>query len=79
MSEWKRATSCPLCGGQLIVSDFYTFSRDYRLTKAGVLSKRYTVSDADYTDCTTGCCADCGAVFEADKIDVHNDAVYIKT
>ena len=42
--EWHRVTKCPACGGQLIISEHYTFSRDYMITSKGILSKRFSLS-----------------------------------
>lgn len=30
MKEWKQVKVCPVCGGRLVVSDFYSLSRDYQ-------------------------------------------------
>lgn len=40
MGEWILANKCPHCGGQLTLSDFYSFSRDYPILKNGRPSKR---------------------------------------
>lgn len=79
MKEWKRAKVCPVCGGRLVVSDFYSLSRDYRITKKGVLSKRYSTSDPGPLDCTTASCLDCNASWDADHVVVDSDStVWLK-
>ena len=39
MKEEIRAR-CPLCGGEIIVSEYYQTSRDYKVLMNGKLSKR---------------------------------------
>ena len=36
---------CPLCGGEIIVSEYYQTSRDYKVLMNGKLSKRYIVTE----------------------------------
>ena len=70
---------CPVCNGRLVVSDFYTMSRDYRITKKGVLSKRCSTSDPGPLDCTTASCLDCNASWDADHVVVDADStVWLK-
>ena len=79
MKEWKQMKVCPICGGHLVVNDFYTLSRDYRITKKGVLSKKYSVSDPGPIDCTTANCLDCGASWDAGHVAVeHDNTVWLK-
>lgn len=73
MKEWKRVTCCPYCGGELEISDHYAFTKDYSITKNGVLSKRFKLSDPGPLDCTTGYCYGCGRAFDGDDIIVEND------
>ena len=73
MSEWKYVTCCPHCGGELIISDHYAFTRDYRITKRGVLSKRSKRSSDGSMDCTTGYCLSCNTGFDEDEIAVEAD------
>ena len=74
MKEWKQVKVCPVCGGRLVVSDFYSLSRDYRITKKGVLSKRCSTSDPGPLDCTTASCLDCNASWDADHVTVDADS-----
>ena len=73
MREWTRVTACPECGGRLKLSEFYTFSRDYDITKKGRMSKRYTKGEAGPIDCITAYCADCNAVWDASKVCIESD------
>lgn len=79
MKEWKRVTCCPYCGGDLEVSYYYTFSFDYRITKAGILSKRFKKSDPGEMNCMTGYCYGCGRAFDDNEITVeHDGTVWMK-
>lgn len=79
MKQWKRVTSCPFCGGELEISEHYVFSRDYKITKKGLISKKYTLSSEGPMDCVTGFCLDCETAFDSDMITVeHDGTVYIK-
>lgn len=79
MKEWKRVTCCPYCGGELIISDHYALTKDYRITKSGVLSKRFKLSDPGPMDCTTGYCCGCERAFDSDNITVENNGtVWVK-
>lgn len=40
--SWVCVKKCPACGGSLVVSFHYSFSRDYTITSKGVLSKRHS-------------------------------------
>lgn len=73
MSEWKQVTSCPLCGGRLMVSEFCTSSRNRRITKKGKLSKRWASTPPEGIDCTTASCLDCNAAWDADHVFVESD------
>lgn len=47
---------CPLCGGEIIVSEYYQTSRDYKVLMNGKLSKRYIVTDAGPINSMTASC-----------------------
>lgn len=79
MKEWKRITCCPYCGGELEISEHYSLSHDYRITKSGVLSKRFKISSPGPLHCTTGYCIDCERAFDEDEISAENDGtVWVK-
>lgn len=65
---WRRVTACPYCGGPLIISTYYTFSRDYTITRRGFMSKRYSNSSPGPIGCTTAFCTGCETAFDADSI-----------
>lgn len=58
--EGKRRTKCPLCGGEIIVSNLFQYSHDYRFTKSGRISKRYTTVDNGPIEVAIAGCR-CGA------------------
>lgn len=77
--EWHRVTKCPACGGQLIISEHYTFSRDYMITSKGILSKRFSKSDLGSLDCITAFCPKCETAFDADAVVIEADgSVWLK-
>ena len=63
---------CPLCGGQIEVSDLYQYSRNYIVTKSGRLSKKYTVRDCGSMEASIAGC-DCGAYWEVGDFDVTSE------
>ena len=76
---WRRVTACPYCGGRLVISEYYTFSRDYTITRKGVLSERYSNGDPGAIDCTTAFCTGCETAFDSDSICIEsNGEVWMK-
>lgn len=67
---------CPLCGGQIEVSDLYQYSRNYKVTKRGRLSKKYTVRDCGSMEASIAGC-DCGAYWAVDEFDVTSEGRFI--
>lgn len=79
MAEWIQAACCPYCGGELEISSYFTFSRDYRITKSGVLSKKYKKSKPGPLHCETGYCYGCERAFAEDEINISDDGtVFIR-
>ena len=79
LKQWKPVTRCPYCSGELVVSIFYSLSHDYRITKKGVISRRYSVSDLGSMDCITAFCRGCERSFDNSQVAVENDGkVYIR-
>lgn len=76
---WKRVVCCPHCKGELLISFHFSFTKDFKITRDGVMSKRFKRSTDGSLECSTGYCSDCGAVFDEDQICVEEDgAVYVK-
>lgn len=73
MKDWKEVRCCPVCGGRLLISEFCTLSRDYRIKRDGKISKKYTVTRADSIDCINASCDDCGEVWDASEVCLEND------
>lgn len=79
MKKWVKVKKCPYCGGELILSEFYTFTLDFRITKKGKLSKRFTRSDAGPIDCMTAYCDRCNSNWDATQVCVEADGdVFLK-
>lgn len=72
MKKWVKVTKCPNCGGALELSEFYTYSLDFGITKKGVLSKRYKKSAAGPVECMTAYCDDCNTSWDATQVCVEN-------
>lgn len=76
MKEAIRAR-CPLCGGEIIVSEYYQTSRDYKVLMNGKLSKRYIVTDAGPINSMTASCGSfCGAYWEHEEFDISEDGMF---
>lgn len=73
MSEWKQVTCCPHCGGPLTVSEYYSYSRDYKITRKGILSKRSSLVEGGPIDCITAYCFQCKTVWDADHVFIEGD------
>lgn len=56
MNKGTPIKCCPLCGHKIVVSDLFQYSRDYKVTKAGKLSKRYTVNDCGSMEVSVAGC-----------------------
>ena len=68
---------CPLCGGEIIVSEYYQTSRDYKVLMNGKLSKRYIVTDAGPINSMTASCGSfCGAYWEHEEFDISEDGMF---
>lgn len=79
MDGWKRVTACPKCGGELILSEYYTYSINFRITKKGLLSKKFRKDEAGAIDCMTACCDKCSSFWDAGHVFVEIDgAVYLR-
>ena len=79
MKDWKSGTSCPVCGGVIFISEYYNFSRDYQVTRKGILSKRYTKTQPGPMEVVTACCKDCGEYWDADGVIVESSGeVFLK-
>lgn len=77
--EWRQVTCCPVCGGKLTLSEYYTYSLDFTITKKGVLSKRCERSESGPIDCVTAYCDDCGAYWDGSQTAIESDnTVWLK-
>lgn len=73
MGYWIQITCCPYCGGKVLVSIHFGVTHDFAITKAGVLSRRYTVSPPGPLDCITAHCQDCGKTWDSNQMVVDQD------
>ena len=67
---------CPLCVGSIEISYLYQYSHDYKLTKSGRISKRYTTHDCGSMEVAVAMC-ECGANWNADEFEVTNDGRFV--
>lgn len=73
MKHWVKVNRCPNCGGAIILSEFYTYTLDFRITKKGTISKRYTKSTVGPIDCMTAYCDGCQSSWDATQVCVENN------
>ena len=79
MSEWIRVTKCPDCGGELEISEFFTYTMDYKITKKGVLSNRPRKSSPGPIDCMNAYCYGCEKCWDAMHVHIDADgAVFLR-
>lgn len=79
MKNWVRVTKCPICGGEIELSEFYTYSRDFKITKKGILSKKSKKSDAGPIDCMNAYCNGCQTTWDATQVFIKGDgSVFLK-
>lgn len=71
--EWILANKCPHCGGRLMLSDFYTFSREYPILKNGRLSKRGRRGAEEGLGIVTVSCDSCHVSWEANHTWINGD------
>lgn len=68
---------CPLCGGEIIVSEYYQKSRDYKVLMNGKLSKRCIVTGEEGMNARTASCGSlCGAYWEDGDFDIGEDGMF---
>ena len=64
---------CPVCGGRIIVSYYYQYSKDYFVKKDGKLSSRYKVVDGGPEEASTAICESCDMYWNMMEFDVIKD------
>ena len=67
---------CPLCGGEIEISYLYQYSHDYKLTKSGRISKRYTTRDCGSMEVSIAGCK-CGANWNADEFEITREGRFV--
>ena len=73
----EQASCCPYCGGELEVESYYSFSRIYRITKKGTLSKNCKKSPIGPLHCMTAFCHKCKHLFEEDDVELTEENVLL--
>ena len=76
--NWENIKRCPVCGGKVVISYFYSFSVDYTITKRGVLSKKGVRSIESPMDCVTVTCMDCEAEWCSDQVKIDAGKLWLK-
>lgn len=76
MRDGIKRKCCPKCGDTIVVSELYQTSHDYRVTKRGKLSKRFTRDGEHSIECAIASCRNCGTAWEADDFYIQNDCFY---
>jgi rRNA maturation protein Nop10 len=77
MREGIERESCPVCGGQIVVSDFWMFSYDRLLGKHGKLLKKRTRSTSGPMECQTAYCLDCKEAWNADEFMIDEEDRFV--
>ena len=72
----QQRTKCPMCGGEIIVSDLFQYSHDFKLTKSGRLSLRYTHSNVGTEEVRIANCK-CGANWGVSDFEIDSDGFFI--
>lgn len=74
-------TSCPKCGGRIVVSFLYQLSYDYTITKRGKLSKRYKVTTPGPMEVAIAACEHapdrCRVIWEADDFVIDENERFV--
>ena len=75
-TEGKRRTKCPLCGGEIGVSDLYQYEYNYRITKRGKISKNGKRRDCGSMEVSVAHC-ECGANWEQGDFEITEEGYFI--
>ena len=71
-----RRKKCPLCGGDIFVSELYQYSHDYTITKSGKVSRKYKKQDCGSVEVSVAGC-ECGANWDADQFKITAEGYFI--
>ena len=67
---------CPLCGGEIKITDLYQYAHEYKLTKSGRISKRYNVVDCGSMEVSIAGCK-CGANWGVGEFDITTEGRFV--
>ena len=82
MKYGTEISCCPLCGGNIIVSDHWQFSYDRVVLKSGKLSKRTKRSNSGPMEVMTAACENvfdgtCSANWDADDFNLSEEEKFM--
>lgn len=77
MKEGIERKACPVCGGQIIVSEHWAFSYDRVLGKRGKLLKKRTKDVGEPIDCMTAFCPSCREAWNADEFEIDEEGHFV--
>lgn len=69
--------ACPVCGGQIEVSELFQYAHDFRLNKNGKLSKKYKKRDVGSMEVAIAGCLDCGEYWDSEQFAIDQDDRFI--
>jgi len=67
---------CPLCGGEIEVSDLYQYARFFKLNKSGRISKKYRVRDCGSMEVSVAGC-ECGANWGQGDFEITREGRFV--
>lgn len=73
----KKITKCPLCGCEIFISALFQVSHDYKLTKSGRMSRKYTVNLAGSEEVLIASCGECDADWAVGDFSIDDDGYFI--
>lgn len=76
MTQGNCLRRCPLCSGELYISEDATVSHDHWITRQGRISKKYTVLELDEQDHYIAWCCDCSAYWDEGDFYIEGGRFY---
>ncbi len=67
---------CPICGGEIEITDLYQYAHAFKLTKSGRISKRYKVIDCGPIEASIAGC-ECGANWGVGDFDITPEGRFV--
>ncbi len=76
MEEGVKRTKCPLCGGEIVVSDLCQYAYNHKITKSGKISRKVTRCDCGSMEVSVAGCK-CGANWGQGDFDITEEGYFI--